>query len=430
MGENLLHNSDFEVDWSQERSHRCLVFPRSGEAFQTQRGNIFTPPSWTVWFLHGRPVEHDPANEVGWAQPEVRAITAQQSPRRVHSGGQAMLLFTFYRIHDAGFFQQIALQAGTRVRLSAWAHAWSSQDDDSKTSEDAPDSFYAEGGSEDLTDSLRNFTFWLGLDPGGGTDPCADSVVWGQGAHIYNRYHQVPPVEAVAQGDTVTVFLRSRTLWPFKHNDAYWDHATLEVVTGPPEVRITFEPEQPVAGQQVEVTARSEASGPDGDLRVLDPDRDAVAVSEVPVDEAGVWRWTFDPDQAGAYEVTFLYGGEARGSEVLVVQPEEEAQRGRPRELYVRTYVLLPPNTDPKWVEAVLTSRAWEASRWTVGGSADDAGIGALENKTVIAVNAEQWPADLQTFFQRYYPCTRYVAIEVATPRELQRRLDELADVL
>jgi hypothetical protein len=55
-------------------------------------------------------------------------------------------------------------------------------------------------------------------------------VVWSQGWHIYNGFVQPVTAEATAQSGTVTVFLRSRTKWPFKHNDAYWDDAELVAV--------------------------------------------------------------------------------------------------------------------------------------------------------------------------------------------------------
>jgi hypothetical protein len=84
-------------------------------------------------------------------------------------------------------------------------------------------------------DAIGNFSFMLGIDPTGGTNPYAPTVVWGPVAHIYNQHHQVPAVEATAESETITVFLRSRTLWPFKHNDAYWDDAELLAVGEAPE---------------------------------------------------------------------------------------------------------------------------------------------------------------------------------------------------
>jgi hypothetical protein len=148
-----------------------------------------------------------------------------------------MVVFTFFRRHDAGFLQQVEVRPGAQLSLTASAHAWSNwhegpHPDDGLWSE-GPGfdcGFAREGQTAD--ENWRNFTFSIGIDPTGGTDPFAGTVVWGQGAHIYNCYHQVPAVEAVAQSQQVTVFLRSRTLWPFKHNDAYWDDVELVAVGG------------------------------------------------------------------------------------------------------------------------------------------------------------------------------------------------------
>ncbi|MGQ9717139.1 MAG: hypothetical protein ACUVR6_05500 [Anaerolineae bacterium] len=108
-------------------------------------------------------------------------------------------------------------------------------------------------------------------------------------------------------------------------------------------------------------------------------------------------------------------------------RPEPAIPYGLPREQYARTYVLLPPGAGREWVEAILSSGAWDRYRWTVGGSADDAGIGALDVRTVIAVNPALWPGDLAAFFQTYYPGIRYIPIEAATPQELASQLQSLS---
>jgi hypothetical protein len=77
-------------------------------------------------------------------------------------------------------------------------------------------------------------------------------------------------------------------------------------------------------------------------------------------------------------------------------------------------------------VEAILDSGAWDENRWTIGGSADDAGIGALDDKTVLAVNPPAWGDDLEAFFQQHYPQTRYVAVRANTPEELRQRLEAM----
>jgi hypothetical protein len=107
-------------------------------------------------------------------------------------------------------------------------------------------------------------------------------------------------------------------------------------------------------------------------------------------------------------------------------RPEPAIPHGLPREQYPRTYVLLHPGAGKEWVEAILDSGAWDRYRWTIGGSADDAGIGALNVRTVIAVNPSLWPGDLQQFFQTYYPGIRYIPIHAATPQQLAAQLQSL----
>jgi hypothetical protein len=96
----------------------------------------------------------------------------------------------------------------------------------------------------------------------------------------------------------------------------------------------------------------------------------------------------------------------------------EARPRGVPREPYARTYVLLPPDADAAWAEAVVRG-SWATHRFTVGGSADDAGIGALDLRRVIAVNPERWGGGLADFFAAHYPGVIYVPIAVASPDAL-----------
>jgi hypothetical protein len=97
-------------------------------------------------------------------------------------------------------------------------------------------------------------------------------------------------------------------------------------------------------------------------------------------------------------------------------------QEGFPREQYKRTYVLLPQNHGAEWVRAILDSNEWARNRWTIGSSADDAGIGALEDKTVIAVNPDEW-GDLRGFFATHYPGTVYEEVWAVTPANLTAAL-------
>ena len=102
--------------------------------------------------------------------------------------------------------------------------------------------------------------------------------------------------------------------------------------------------------------------------------------------------------------------------------------RGLPREQYARTYVLLPSLANAEWAWAVLKA-TWDLKRWTLGGSADDAGIGDLDYRRVIAVNPDAWPGPLSLadFFEQHYPGIQYRSVEAETPEELTIKLAELA---
>jgi hypothetical protein len=103
-------------------------------------------------------------------------------------------------------------------------------------------------------------------------------------------------------------------------------------------------------------------------------------------------------------------------------EPEPEPCPGLPREQYERVYVLLPPGAGSAWARAVVDA-SWDERRFTIGGSADDAGIGALNEKSVVAVNPTLWGDDLGLFFETHYPGVRYVALQAGTPAELASRL-------
>lgn len=95
-----------------------------------------------------------------------------------------------------------------------------------------------------------------------------------------------------------------------------------------------------------------------------------------------------------------------------------------PRAPYHRTYVLLPQAQNP--VEQ-LTWRIAAAigatdQRYTVGHSADDAGVGPQERE-ILAVNPETWGSDLQAWYDRHYPNTQYRAIETDSPWEMAVQL-------
>jgi len=331
----ILKNGDFESAWSDGRSHRCLKIEESGEIKIVDEGSVFTPPGWLIWFKH---------QEEKLAIPEGRAASGT-NPQRMRSGENGYVLFTVGRAHDSGLLQEVPVDVGRTVKFSIWAHAWSNHHDPESSNlyPHPDDSFWSEGAgyapffalSGGMLEDSRtgNITFWVGIDPTGGRNPFSDNVVWGQGAHIYNVYAQVPTVETTVQSDMVTVFTRAHARYPFKHNDAYWD------------------------GAELDIAEESESASP---------------------------------------------------------------TRGRPRIQYERFYVLLPPGAKVEWASAVVEA-TWDNHRYTLGGSADDAGVGDLDSRIVMIINPEQWggPEVMSQFFSENYPGARLRTIRAKTPDEL-----------
>ena len=256
MGVNLLKTPGFETSkWNKV----------------DRWGSMTVPEGWTAFFIDNpgrKKVPWDPRNDTGIVAPEFKPIDKKppflDPPRgRWSEGGNwAACWFAFWKVMDAGLDQQVKVTPGQRVRLTAWAHGWSNSGSGDASGQHANDPKWSDGagvgynaffqladpawpnrGASPLDDAARNMVFQLGLDPTGGTDAFASTVVWGPGAHIYNIFHEVPQVQVVAQSGTVTVFLRTKNLWGLMHNDAYWDDPVLEAVdtavtpvTPPPSV--------------------------------------------------------------------------------------------------------------------------------------------------------------------------------------------------
>ncbi len=402
---NLLKNAGFEGNWWR-KTH-------TGQEF----GEIFVPEQWVAFWKQGGPVPHDPGNPIGYGRPEMHVINRESpflNPPRIYSGNRAAKLFTFYRIHDAGYYQRVeGITPGTRLRGSGWAHAWSSGQDDPYVSDGVgAGPFFVRAIDYDKVDSVRNFTFTVGIDPTGGTDPWAGTVVWGEGAHIYNGYAQIPPVETTAQGTAVTFFVRSAVLWPFKHCDAYFDEMELVVVESAAPLTLTLSSQEPTVGEPFEVLV---AGGTGAESLTLTFEGGEVFQSPV-VQQGDVRRWRCVAVKPGPHLVKVMTTGQALQQRAFTVRP---CSTGGgvisgfvpPREDYARTYLLLPPAAGNEWLRAVIESGVWDKYHWTIGSSADDAGIGPTVRK-VIAINPHGWPGDLKAFFERYYAGVDYVAIK------------------
>jgi hypothetical protein len=192
---------------------------------KTFTGEVFVelavPEHWVAFWDRGR------------KRPEMAPIPFKDqyvNPPRVHSGAQALKYFSYWAVSDAGVFQQVASVPGINYRARAYAHAWYNDLSGDELEFRASKSQWrdATGTVHDIVDGDPGLEVMIGIDPTGGTNPWASTVIWSK-ANIYDQFKPIE-VQARAQAALVTVYLRSENLYAFRHCDTYWDEVTLEIV--------------------------------------------------------------------------------------------------------------------------------------------------------------------------------------------------------
>lgn len=245
---NLLKNPGFEgltcaptsePGWCEDN------WSNSANADGSFHDNIFTPQGWMTWWRTG--------GEYG--QPEVKTIPNVDPfigpPARINSGKYAVQLFTFYRNQDAGFFQVVSgLEPGATVQFSAYAHGYSCN----------------ESGDPYTCGDAWNQVFQVGIEPNGFADAFSPGVVWSAEQRAPDTYQVIGPITAqVGDSGSVTVILRSKTKWRYKHQDAYWDDTSLVVTSPGSTATPTAPPPPPTATPGPPPTPRPTATPrPDG----------------------------------------------------------------------------------------------------------------------------------------------------------------------
>lgn len=190
---NLLFNPRFEQVFSERDAPEVVV-----------------ADGWQPWWQDG------PGQAEGfYRRPEYQPEDIyRHGPRRIHDGAYAQKLFTTYATHNAGLMQQVNVMPGGRCTFCIWVQVWSSQYFD-------PESVTEPG----------NYRVWVGIDPYGGTDWRSPNIIWSPPHMEYNTW-MLLCVSAIARRDVVTVFTRGEPEFRVKHNDSYWDDASL-VETAP-----------------------------------------------------------------------------------------------------------------------------------------------------------------------------------------------------
>jgi len=177
---------------------------------------------WTPWFIpaaEGMNASDNVMPEYFAASDTVNGLSLTP---RIHGGEDAQQYFSYYSTHTGGLYQEVTgITVGTQLAFSAFANLWAS--DASETSD---------GSGEIL--------FSVGIDPNGGTDGESADIVWSDSESVYDDWSEYS-VSAVAQADTVTVFIRSTATAKIANNVIYVDDATLAAVSGDVPVAVATE---------------------------------------------------------------------------------------------------------------------------------------------------------------------------------------------
>jgi LysM repeat protein len=237
-GTNLLVNPGFEgIGRPSDNTQRNDGNWTRDTFIGAQYGEIYTPEGWVTWWEEG-----------DYKRPECKVIANESpfngTPNRIHAGYYSGMCFTFFGKQNAGYYQVVRnIPAGSQVEASFNAHAWSCGEDGGSYSCGDPHSFY----------------FRVGIDPNGGTDPFSSNIIWSAPYYHYDNYGLVGPLQAtVGESNAATMFMQAYGKWAIKHNDAYFDDASLKLVTvaeSQEETEPTPEPPPPTAEAEEEEAA-------------------------------------------------------------------------------------------------------------------------------------------------------------------------------
>jgi hypothetical protein len=390
------------------------------EGFHAFRNNeaLLTAVGWAPWWYPQQEGDPDWQNRV----PVYHPGTLEES--------KVQQLSTPWGTHDAGLLQQAPVVPGNRYELTVEGQAWSSEEETPGSQTEASD-----------------VNLQIGIDPTGGLDPTSPLVKWSDLAQPLGRWQKLT-LTVTAENSVITVYLRSAPTLPKRQQSIFWRNAVLSPVgryrrstniVGAGDTHILLEPEQPRPGERVRAVVSSTRNHVFIELAVRRPDGElaAVAFQGMAQDQARyTWRYQFGVAEAGLYDIRFVGDKGARllAQQLLRViekdrlaEAAELAPGGQPRVAYHRVYVLLPPSADLKWLLAA--ARGSFEGRYTVGFSADDAGVGELESRHVLAVNPHHWPETLTAaWFHTHYPGARFTAVVANRPEDLEAWLRNWVD--
>lgn len=206
---------------AQDANPNLLVNGSLEQPYYGQGAPTRTAPSgWSIWLGAGAP-EAFPHND------KLQVLDGEVS----WNIKQGYAPFT-----AAGYQRVSGLSTGQALKLTAYG--WVYTCNDTTTSCIIAEHPYRR------SDTAAGASLKVGIDPNGGTDPLAGSVVWSASAAPYDQWAELS-VTAAAAGDSVTVFLYMTQAAGLAINNVYWDRVSLVrteggTVAGPVPAEVPF----------------------------------------------------------------------------------------------------------------------------------------------------------------------------------------------
>ncbi|MBN1309781.1 MAG: LysM peptidoglycan-binding domain-containing protein [Anaerolineae bacterium] len=218
---NILNNGSMEGDW--------YMYNNDGDM-------RYVPSGWTPWY---NLVDNGGCDAV---KPH---FEREAHPTHVKDGTFSARYWTAHKLHDGGLMQTVNATPGTSYKFSIYALSWSiDKTEDNQVMPDNP--------------SNSDQGMQVGIDPAGGTNAMAGTVVWSPEV-FQNDTFVLLTIEATASADKITVFTRTRPRWCVDRNDSFWDQGSL-VATGQGVAPTSDKP----AGEKTAAPPTQSSSGPWG----------------------------------------------------------------------------------------------------------------------------------------------------------------------
>jgi LysM repeat protein len=286
--------------YAQEDSDNLLENPSFELPYVEQGGNPIrqVAQGWVAWHSERQPDQPSWRNR----QPEYQPATVEDG--FVNSGDYAQVIFNnTWWTHEAGLYQTVAVEAEQEFTFSVYAHVWSSKFEDRTISQ------------EGSVVSVQ-----VGIDPTGGTDVTSDRIIWSTTDEQYDSFVE-HTVTAVAESDTITVWIKSFVYDPVQNSFVYVDDASL-FATSTEEVTVELTEEAIVDEEPVE-----ELTAEPTEEVTVEPTEEAI-VDEEPVEELTAEpteEVTVEPTEEAIVDEEPVEELTAEPTEEVTVEPTEEA---------------------------------------------------------------------------------------------------------